>query len=978
MEFRVLGPLEVSHGGEPVSVGGPQRRALLALLLTHVNEAVSADYLIDQLWGEDPPTAARKSLQSHVANLRNVLNVDGDVLWAQPPGYVLSLQPTQLDALRFENLLRQAGSKLDIDPEQASKELDEALALWRGNPFADVADESPTLRADAARLSELRLTAREHRIQVELALGGHTGVIPELERLTDQYPLREALWARLMLALYRSGRQADALATYQKARRLLAEELGIEPSLELQQLEEQMLLHAPELGWTPPTDTPQQVPEVLPSPLPSPDQNPSNLPASLSSFVGRGAEIAKVTELVSGARLVTLTGAGGSGKTRLALQVAGEMAGGFPDGVWFVGLAGLSDPDLLAREVAGALTLKERPGQAWLDVISSFLSERNLLLVLDNCEHLVDAVARLTLSLLEAAPGLQVLATSREPLGMPGEMTWLVPLMALPPLGGDASIEELLEFEAVQLFVQRATTARPDVEFGDEDAVAIAQICRRLDGLPLAMELAAARVRAMSVHEIADHLDDRFALLAGGHRAQFPRQQTLEATVSWSYDLIKPEEQRLFNQLSVFSGGFDLDAADEVAGAVALAGVTSLVEKSLLVAKPKAVQTRYQMLETVAAFGLMKLGEEDARSRDAHLAWAVKLARTAAASLEGTQQAVWIDRIDTELDNVRAAMQWALDTGDLAAGMVIASSLFNYWYMRGVREGHSWIEQFLAENPEVSDEVMGWALFTGGALLHQEGEHESERAAELLEASLLLFQAIGDEHGIAYSLHHLARTHWGRVDPEQLRVELETALDGFRRVEDHVGVATSLMFIVWLELENSDPVRAVEVADELFPLTERIGSPNIMAHGHELSATARWHVGNFEGAGPLLHEALKLYRRVGNTQCSAHCLESVAAWLLGKGDPETATLIVAATDSLRSDIGVRAPRWERPIPEGVRAGAEAALGGEAFAEAWRQGQVMTLEAARDTAIAATSAGGLVVRDGVDPSTSGFSDRRSTD
>ncbi len=952
MEFRVLGSLEVNHGGEPVSVGGPQRRTLLALLLTHVNEAVSADYLIDQLWGEEPPTAARKSLQSHVANLRNLLNVDGEVLWAQPPGYVLSLQPTQVDVLRFEILLRQASSKLDIDPEQASRELDEALALWRGGPFADVADESPTLRVDAARLSELRLTAREHRIQVELALGGHADVIPELERLTDQYPLREALWAWLMLALYRSGRQAEALASYQKARRLLAEELGIEPSAELQALEEQMLLHGPELEWTPPTDGPQPVPGKMPHE--SHVGQPVNLPASVSSFVGRGAETAKVTELVSSARLVTLTGAGGSGKTRLALQVAGEMAERFPDGVWFVGLAGLSDPDLLAREVASALALREKPGRAWLDLLYGYLAGRNLLLVLDNCEHLVDAVAELTLSLLETAPRLQVLATSREPLGLPGEMTWLVPLMALPPVGEDSSMEELLRFEAVQLFVERAATARPDVEFRDEDADAIAQICRRLDGLPLALELAAARVRVLSVQEIADHLDDRFAILDGGHRGHVPRQQTLEATVAWSYDLTKPGEQRLFNQLSVFSGGFDFEAADEVAGAVALSGITSLVEKSLLVAKPGAGQTRYQMLETVAAFGLMKLGEEVARSRDVHLAWAVKLARTAAASLEGTQQAVWIERIDTELDNVRAAMQWALDTGDLAAGMVIASSLFNYWYMRGVREGHSWIEQLLAEDPEVSDEVMGWALFTGGALLHQEGEHENERAAELLEAGLELFRDIGDQHGIAYSLHHLARTHWGEVDREQLRVELETALDGFREVGDHVGVATSLMFIVWLELEDSDPGRAVAASDELFPVTQRIGSPNIMAHGNELSATARWHAGNYEGAGPLLHEALKLYRGVGNTQCSAHCLESVAAWLLGSGDPEAATLLLAATDYLRSDIGIRAPRWERPIPEGVRAGAEAALGGEAFAEAWGQGQVMTLDTAMDTAIAATN------------------------
>ncbi|MFQ5968034.1 MAG: adenylate/guanylate cyclase domain-containing protein [Acidimicrobiia bacterium] len=681
-------------------------------------------------------------------------------------------------------------------------------------------------------------------------------------------------------------------------------------------------------------------------PLQSLEGFPNNLPASASTFVGREVEVVEVSRLLAATRLLTLTGAGGSGKTRLALQVAAEMLGDFPDGAWFVGLAALKDPELVPREVAGSLQLAEKPGRTWSDVLSSFLSDRELLLVLDNCEHLIEPVADLTLRLLETAPRLRVLATSREALNLSGETSLQVPAMAVPADAHDSSIDKLMGFEAVQLFLERARAARPDLAIGDDDAPAVAQICRRLDGLPLALELAAARVRALSVQQIASRLDDRFALLTGGSRAALPRQRTLEGAVAWSYALLSPDEQRLLQWLSVFAGGFDLEAANQVAGGEVVEGVTSLVEKSLLIAEPHDEDIRYRMLETVAAFGQQQLGDGAAEVRNAHLAWAAELARAAAAHLEGPDQAAWLARVETELDNFRAAMQWAREGGDPATGMGVVASLYRYWWSHGVREGVRWVDRYLAASPQVSDEVMAWAVFTGGALRAQQDQREYERAAELLERSLALFQGLGETRGAAYALHYLVRTQWGQIDPGELRAGFDAALAGFCEVEDLVGVLTSLWVLAHWELQYGEHARALELVDELEAVNRRLGSLHFQAHGTEISAAARWYGGDYQTAGPLLREALGLYRQIVSPQCTAHCLDSAAAWALGTGDPETATVLLGATDVLRADSGVRHPIDESFLSKDEVLGeAEAALGKRAFTVAWQRGQAMGVEEA---------------------------------
>ena len=344
-------------------------------------------------------------------------------------------------------------------------------------------------------------------------------------------------------------------------------------------------------------------------PLLTMDGFPNNLPADVSSFVGRLDDIESVARLMEGTRLLSLTGAGGSGKTRLALQVAGDLLPQFSDGAWFVDLAGLTEPGLVARQIASTLHIREKAGRPWSDVLVEYLRRRDLLLILDNCEHLLESAASIVGRLLASSPDLKVMTTTREPLNVSGEVAWRVPTMELPAAGDIASLEELLSYEAPQLFVERALAARPDLELTDGDTGSIAEVCRRLDGLPLALELAAARVRVLSVAEIARNLGDRFSLLSGGSRSALPRHRTLEGAVSWSYEMLTDEDKDLFERLAVFSGGFDLDAATDVAGAGSLDGVASLVEKSLLSARPTPMGTRYRMLETVAAFGHQKLGD---------------------------------------------------------------------------------------------------------------------------------------------------------------------------------------------------------------------------------------------------------------------------------------------------------------------------------------------------------------------------------
>jgi predicted ATPase/DNA-binding SARP family transcriptional activator len=702
-ELRFLGPVQAVRDGRDVALGGPRRRAVLALLALDAGRLVPAGRLVEEVWRGQPPPGAAKTLRSYVSRLRSALAPEVAVV-PRGGGYVLSADPGQLDVSRFEALVAEGQAVLGGgEAAAAGNRFREALALWRGPAFADVAEVEPLAR-EGARLEELRLAAVEGRLEADLAAGSHGEVAGELERLVREYPLRERLWHLLMLALYRGGRQADALAAYQRARTMLADELGLEPGPELQELERAVLR--------------QEVPS------PAPDRNRHNLPAQLTSFVGRDQELAMLGKLLGEARLVTLTGPGGAGKTRLAVEFAAAAVDRFADGVWLADLAGLSDPGLVGAQVMEALGVRQVGDVPVVEALRFRLRSAELLLVLDNCEHLLDACAQLAGGLLSSAPGLRVLATSREPLGVPGEAVCPVPPLALPAESAD--VVAAVRTPAVRLFLDRASAARPGVGPAGAPVAVIGRVCRELDGLPLAIELAAARTSTLSVEEVETHLADRFHFLAHRRPAADPRHQGLQAAIDWSYELLPAAEKDVFGQLSVFAGGFALAQAAQVCcggdEAATFDLVDQLATKSLVVADTAGGQTRYRLLETVRHYAAGRLAE----TPDAGAA----RRRHAEAFLTLAERESDLAVLAREHDNFRAALSWSLPE-DSQTGPRLARALGGFWLARGfLQEAQDWLERALATGPAEPRLRADLLRLLGMTLIHTDPERAEATLSE--------------------------------------------------------------------------------------------------------------------------------------------------------------------------------------------------------------------------------------------------------
>ncbi|MCX4980721.1 BTAD domain-containing putative transcriptional regulator [Streptomyces sp. NBC_00572] len=707
MRFAVLGETAVrTEDGTPVRVPELKVRALLAALLVDAGRPVAAFRLVDDLWGDEPPGNPLRALQAKVSQLRRALDEaepgGRDLVVTQAPGYLLAVPEGALDAHEFTRLAARA--RETADPRARAVLLGEALDLWRGPAFAGFAEE-PFARAAADRLEEERLVVRETLAEARLEAGEQDVLTGELAELVALHPLRERLRAVQLRALYRAGRQSEALAGYEELRALLADELGIDPSPELAALHTAMLRQDASLSAPVPATAPPSVPVVTGS---SPVRG--NLFAPLAGIVGRDAAVAEVRGLLTERRLVTLTGPGGVGKTRLAVEAAGQLREEFADGVWLVEFAGARGE--LAEVVAAALELRDdgvwglRPeGERALTAaerLAEVLRGKRTLLVLDNCEHVVDEAASLTELLLRTAPGLVVLTTSQEPLALAGETLW-----AVEPLDGDG---------AVELFSARAAASAPG--FGTGAALdpatqeTVRAICRRLDGIPLALELAATRVRALGVHGLLARLDDRFRLLDAGLRGAPARQQTLRAVIDWSWELLGEQERTVLRRLAVHAEGCSLTAAEEVcaggvvpggaeemaaggvpSGAVAAGDVfgllARLVDRSLVVAVDGPDGPRYRLLESVAAYCLERLRDagETEVVRERHLTHYLRLAEDAGPALRGPDQRRRLAHLDAETPNLRAALDRAVaepGTGRNAeTALRLVDALAWYWVMRG-------------------------------------------------------------------------------------------------------------------------------------------------------------------------------------------------------------------------------------------------------------------------------------------------------
>lgn len=724
MWIGILGwPEARGDDGRPIDVGGARVRALLARLALDAGHTVPADSLIDDLWGAAAPSAAQNALQSLAARLRRALS-KGDVhrvLLSERGGYHLAVSEADVDAHRFEHLTKMGRRALAEEQyETAARSLWDAERLWRG-PALSGLGEPPFAAAPTARLVELRLQATEARIDAELAQGRHSAVVAEVERLAAEHPLRERLQGRLMRVLYASGRQSEALTVYERVRAALADELGADPSQDLAAIHLAVLRHAPEL--TPDDPTAVSNTDLADAP-PSDSQEPtpvSSTPATpiapLTTFVGREKELCHLRSMLDDARLVTIVGPGGAGKSRMAAELL-TQADHAHDDAWFVELASLTDSTDLLQGVMVRLGIREHPlidrpnvatarilGDAFTRLTET-VRDRRVLLVLDNCEHVVDAAASLTHRLLAACPQLRILATSREPLGLTGERQLPIAPLAVPDEGTVAV--DAVSSPAIRLFHECAVGVRPTFTITDDNIAAVIEICRRLDGMPLAIELAAAKVKILSPTQIASRLDDRFRLLTQGSRLALPRHQTLHAVVEWSWDLLEEPERALARRLSVFPGGATLPAIEEVCSggdlprARVLDVLGSLVEKSLVEsvesATPATSEMRYRMLETVRAFGAERLSEagETARLQERCARYFMELAEHMEPQMRTGEQLRCLAILRAEHTNLHTAVRWAIDVQETGIAIRLCAALVWYWLMHGGYEPRTIVDEVIA------------------------------------------------------------------------------------------------------------------------------------------------------------------------------------------------------------------------------------------------------------------------------------------
>ena len=910
-QFRILGAVEVLVDGTPAALGAPKQRAVLAMLLVNRRRVVSADALVDGLWGESPPASAVQSLQVYIHGLRRA--VGAERIETAGRGYRAAVSEDELDLDRFERGLERGRAALEAGrAEDATDELRQAMALWRGSALADLPEESRRA-AEADRLDELRLTALELRYDAELASGRHDAVVAELEALTAEHPYHERFLEQRVLALYRCGRQADALEVYREARRTLSEDLGLEPSRALQELERAVLRQDPSLAAPP-----------------APTRSTRPLPTPPTALVGRRLELAAVAALFrdEGVRLVTLTGPGGTGKTRLGLAVAEALEPELRDGALFVSLAPVSSPELLVPTIADALEVREG-GRSLAEGVGEHLRERRILLVLDNFEQLLPA-APFVADLLAAAPRLLVLATSRAPLRLAAEHEYPVPPFDTP--AADLPFEALVKTDALRLFAARARAVDPAFELDDASAPEVARVCNRLDGLPLAIELAAARSKLLAPGEILERLEREPHLPGTGPRDAPARQRTLTATIGWSYDLLGEDERLAFDHLGVFAGGCTLEAAEQVCD-TSLDTLATLVDNNLL----RRRDSRFLMLETVRHFAAERLQEAgDAGVRRRHAEWLTELAETMVErTLAGEDAKEWLDRIQPEHDNIRAALAWSLEE-DPEVTLRLASSLRLFWEVRGhFSEGFRWLEEALPRAAGAAPEVRMRALSASGTIAFRLGKVEVSE--ERWEEALEIARKLGDDLWIARLLSDLGTAAAAREEWEPATVLLEESADLFRELDVPPRLATVLGNLGHIAGQQGDYARAIEVTEEALALESR-HKPNAAISTYNLGSH-NLRAGNLEQAREWLERAVAITQELGFKEVMAYALAAFVRLCLLEGDAARAAYLAGIADRLLADAGLQLQPREQELFDEAKATAERELG-DAYA------------AAHDTAFAA--------------------------
>lgn len=947
LRIELLGRFRVAVGPRMVADTAWHLRksqSLVKLLALAPGHRVHREQLEEALWPGFPPAAAANNLYRALHFARRAIDpaapARGPYLHLRDEIVVLApADRLWIDVEAFESAATAARQRQDAAAYHAALDL-YAGELLPDDRFAEWTEQHrETLRAQfLALLVEL---AALHEARAD-----YPAAIAALERAIGQEPAHEAAHVGLMRIHAAMGQRHQALRQYQRLAHALREALDAEPDVATEHLYREI-----RAGRT-------AAVQLAPA---APARVRDNLPSSLTSFVGREREITVVRRLIGESRLLTLTGPGGCGKTRLALCAAADLAAApsphwppdFPHGVWFIELAALADPKIVPQAITTVLGLSEVPGQPLVETLVAYLRDKRLLLVLDNCEHLVTACAALAEALLRACPLLRLLATSREPLGCPGETTWRVPPLILPDLRNLPPTERLAECEAVRLFVERTRSSQPDFTLTDQNAAAVAEVCRRLDGLPLAIELAAARVELLGVAGLAAHLDDRFRLLTRSHRGAPPRQQTLRAAIDWSYDLLDELERALWRRLAVFTGGFTLEpaeavcAGDRIAASDVLPLLAALVDKSLVGVDERPGATRYSLLETIRQYGDEKLeaAGEAAALRTRHRDWCVALAEEGERELRGPRSEPWMERLDQELPNLRAALDWSHDdAGGAAAEIRLFAGLGQFFCIRGYfSEGRERAVHALARLDEVSplvaasgcivEGLSGWIrgefthakgwLERGLPLARASGEPwwiagaigglgvvsadlgDNERALAMCQEALTLYGELGDEWGLAWAHCGLARVARGQGDYARAAALYEEALVHARQVANDTTIAYTLQHLGLTRQLQGDYARATAAYEAAQALWQKLSSQQGIAQSlTHLGLLARLE-GDFARAAAIGEQALALWREMGARLYVTPVLHLLGAVAHEQGDDERAATCFAESLTICQDADHR-------------------------------------------------------------------------
>jgi predicted ATPase/DNA-binding SARP family transcriptional activator len=876
MEFRVLGPLDVVAGGQELKPPGGKPGALLGMLLLEPGRVVPVDRIVDALWGAQPPSTATKVLQGYVSRLRKV--VGDECLQTTANGYLLRVEAGSLDVRQFEALLDRGRSLVMSGPSgEAVTVLENALGLWRGPALVDFRDEA-FAQNEIGRLEELRLVAVELLLEARLALGHSAEAVGELEALVRSHPLRESLRGLLMLALYRSGRQADALSAYQDARSVLVEELGLEPSRSLQQLEQAILRHDESLDVEARVATMAARVE-LGNGTRRQSWTVANLPRPASSFIGREREVAEVVDLFGdrGARLVTLTGPGGTGKTRLAIEAALAMVGEFATDVVWVGLAAVRDPALVVETIAQTLGAKT--------TLADYVGERELLLLLDNFEQVIEASPQLA-ALLRACPKLSLLVTSRELLRVEGETAYRVPTLD--------------EREAVELFCARAQVRA---------SAAVAELCSRLDNLPLAVELAAARMSVLSLEQILDRISQRLDLFRGG-RDSDARQRTLRATILWSYELLSTSEQDLFARLSVFAGGFDLAAAEEVCMAT-IDSLGALVDKNLL----RHTGERFRMLETIHEFAVERLEEsaeaQELQRRHAHYFLELFERHDEERREQRETLSEYVVLVKGEQTNARRALAWFRARGnpeELARIVTVTGPL----WMASPTEGRRLLESALAIG-DLPAEVRARLLWMAGRVMSNQGDQVAYR--RVLEEEIPLSKRLGDHRSTAFALRALGGLALREREFAKAHALFEESTHIAAELDDRELLAQVATSEAHIPLYQGDLEQAERAFEKALGLARETGLPELVKSALSNLGFVLLEQERFNEAASLYGQSLAIRVELSRTFWEL-AVEGLAAVAVRHADAPTAARLLGATTEWQEKPGSTLTKPRRPSRTG--------------------------------------------------------------